>query len=89
MVTDTSRSFRVGCHPEREPDEFDWHEALDRAALFARLVDTELLQLAAVQIDDEVRAKIALAAASLAEAYQMLGLRRFADGNPKTMGRAQ
>lgn len=80
-------SDQLGLAPERkELDVFDWHEALDRASLFANLVDTELLQLAAVQRDDEARAKIELAASALAESYQILGRRRFPEGTSETTG---
>lgn len=80
-------SDELGLQPERKKlDEFDWHEALDRASLFASLVETELLQLAAVQSDNEVRQKIERAATELAESYQILGRRRFAVGSAETMG---
>lgn len=88
-LTAVSSNDGLGLEPQRKKlDEFDWHEALDRASLFERLLDTELLQLAAVQSDDDVRQKIESAVAELAEVVQLIGRRRFYAGMAETIGKA-
>lgn len=88
-LTAVSSNDGLGLEPQRKKlDEFDWHEALDMASLFERLLDTELLQLAAVQSDDDVRQKIESAVAELAEVVQLIGRRRFYAGMAETIGKA-
>lgn len=55
----------------------DYHEAMDRCAVFERLIDSELLNHPVVMGDRLIRLNIENAVKRLASAYQLLGEKRF------------
>lgn len=54
-------------------DKFSYHEALDRLALFAGIVESEVFNHEVVQRHGEIRMRVSLAVDHLAESYQELG----------------
>lgn len=57
------------------PDNFHWHEALDRSCICMEMVDRLLLSHPAIESSDELKEKTETAHRLLYEIYQTIGSR--------------
>lgn len=81
--TEQVEKDELWCFDHKPLDEFHWHEAMHMASAFAEMVERHLLEHRAVQSCDEVKELVETAVDALADAYQVLGRKKFENFDAK------